>query len=44
MATSVGAARFYSRYGNPTVNAFEEAIAELEGAEAARASRRARAP
>jgi len=37
MATSVGAARFYSRYGNPTVNAFEEAIAELEGAEAARA-------
>jgi len=37
MATSVGASRFYSRYGNPTVNAFEEAIAELEGAEAARA-------
>ncbi len=37
MATSVGAAQFYSRYGNPTVNAFEEAIAELEGAEAARA-------
>ena len=37
MATSVGAATFYSRYGNPTVNAFEEAIAELEGAEAARA-------
>jgi cystathionine beta-lyase/cystathionine gamma-synthase len=37
MATSVGAAQFYTRYGNPTVNAFEEAIAELEGAEAARA-------
>ena len=37
MATSTGASTFYSRYGNPTVNAFEEAIAELEGAEAARA-------
>ncbi|MHB1139725.1 MAG: PLP-dependent transferase, partial [Microthrixaceae bacterium] len=37
MATSVGASTFYTRYGNPTVNAFEEAIAELEGAEAARA-------
>jgi cystathionine beta-lyase/cystathionine gamma-synthase len=37
MATSVGAERFYSRYGNPTVNGFEDAIAELEGAEAARA-------
>jgi len=37
MATSVGADRFYSRYGNPTVNAFEDAIAELEGAEGARA-------
>ncbi len=37
MATSVGADRFYSRYGNPTVRGFEEAIAELEGAEAARA-------
>jgi cystathionine beta-lyase/cystathionine gamma-synthase len=24
---------FYSRYGNPTVRAFEEAVAELEGAE-----------
>ena len=36
-ATSVGASRFYTRYGNPTVNAFEEAVAELEGAEAARA-------
>ncbi len=37
MATAVGAERFYSRYGNPTINAFEAAIAELEGAEAARA-------
>jgi cystathionine beta-lyase/cystathionine gamma-synthase len=26
---------YYSRYGNPTVRAFEEAIAELEGAESA---------
>ena len=37
MATSVGADRFYSRYGNPTVAGFEDAIADLEGAEAARA-------
>ncbi len=37
MALSVGATQFYSRYGNPTVNNFEEAIAELEGAEASRA-------
>jgi cystathionine beta-lyase/cystathionine gamma-synthase len=37
MATTVGAERFYSRYGNPTVRAFEEAMAELEGAESARA-------
>ena len=29
--------RFYSRYGNPTVAAFEDAIAELEGAESGRA-------
>lgn len=36
MATSVGADRFYTRYGNPTVSAFEEAVADLEGAEAAR--------
>ncbi len=28
---------FYSRYGNPTVRAFEEALAALEGAEAAQA-------
>ncbi|MCB0971919.1 MAG: aminotransferase class I/II-fold pyridoxal phosphate-dependent enzyme [Acidimicrobiales bacterium] len=37
MATSVGADRFYSRYGNPTVTGFEDAVAQLEGAEAARA-------
>lgn len=37
MATSVGAPKFYSRFGNPTVNGFEEAIADMEGAEAARA-------
>lgn len=37
MATGVGATRFYSRYGNPTVNGFEAAIADLEGAETARA-------
>lgn len=27
--------RFYTRYGNPTTNAFEQAVAALEGAEAA---------
>lgn len=37
MATAVGEARFYSRYGNPTVAGFEDAIAQLEGAETARA-------
>jgi cystathionine beta-lyase/cystathionine gamma-synthase len=37
MATGVGAHRFYSRYGNPTVAGFEDAIAQLEGAETARA-------
>ncbi|HSL58189.1 MAG TPA: aminotransferase class I/II-fold pyridoxal phosphate-dependent enzyme [Acidimicrobiales bacterium] len=37
MATQSGANRFYTRYGNPTVRAFEEAIADLEGAESARA-------
>lgn len=37
MATTTRATEFYSRYGNPTVAAFESAIAELEGAEAARA-------
>lgn len=37
MATTTGATEFYSRFGNPSVAAFEEAMAELEGAEAARA-------
>ena len=37
MATSIAPERFYSRYGNPTVADFEAAIADLEGAEAARA-------
>ena len=32
-ATGQRAKEFYGRYGNPTVRAFEEAIAELEGAE-----------
>jgi cystathionine beta-lyase/cystathionine gamma-synthase len=37
LATAVGASQFYSRYGNPSVCAFEDAIAQLEGAEQARA-------
>jgi len=37
LATTPGQPRFYSRYGNPTVAAFEEAIATLEHAEMARA-------
>jgi cystathionine beta-lyase/cystathionine gamma-synthase len=37
MAHSTRATEFYGRHGNPTVSAFEQAIAELEGAEAARA-------
>ena len=32
-ATGTRAGEFYSRYSNPTVRAFEEAIAELEGSE-----------
>jgi len=32
-ATGLRADEFYSRYANPTVRAFEEAIADLEGAE-----------
>lgn len=32
-ATAMRGAEFYSRYGNPTVRAFEEAIADLEGAD-----------
>ncbi len=37
LATGVGATRFYSRYGNPSIEAFESAIADLEGSEGARA-------
>ena len=37
LATRPKADNFYSRYGNPTVNAFEDAVAQLEGAEAAQA-------
>ncbi len=36
-ATDPTSGRFYSRNGNPTVQDFEQAIARLEGAEAARA-------
>ncbi|HLK23307.1 MAG TPA: aminotransferase class I/II-fold pyridoxal phosphate-dependent enzyme [Caulobacteraceae bacterium] len=35
MATQPRHAGFYTRYGNPTVRQFEEAVAGLEGAEAA---------
>jgi len=37
VATDPTSDRFYSRNGNPTVAAFEHAIARMEGAEAARA-------
>ncbi|MTB11316.1 MAG: hypothetical protein F2928_04115, partial [Actinobacteria bacterium] len=37
LAHSTQAKKFYSRHGHPTVNAFESAVAELEGAQAARA-------
>ena len=37
LATTPRVDGFYSRYGNPTVRAFENAVAELEGAEAAQA-------
>jgi cystathionine beta-lyase/cystathionine gamma-synthase len=37
LATTVDPDRFYSRHGNPGVRAFEQAVADLEGAEAARA-------
>jgi cystathionine beta-lyase/cystathionine gamma-synthase len=37
MAHSTRASHFYGRHGNPTVAAFEQAVAELEEAEAARA-------
>jgi cystathionine beta-lyase/cystathionine gamma-synthase len=36
-ATSLRADEFYGRYANPTVRSFEQAIAELEGAEEAMA-------
>jgi cystathionine beta-lyase/cystathionine gamma-synthase len=34
-STQPRVAHFYSRYANPTVNAFEDAVAQLEGAESA---------
>jgi len=37
MASSPGADRFYSRWGNPSVCDFEDAVAAMEGAETARA-------
>lgn len=37
LASTPRASRFYSRYSNPTVEAFESAVAALEGTEAARA-------
>ena len=37
LAEDTHSTRFYTRYGNPTVKAFEEAVADLEGTEAARA-------
>ncbi len=37
MATDTHSSRYYSRYGNPGVRAFEDAIADLEGTESARA-------
>jgi cystathionine beta-lyase/cystathionine gamma-synthase len=37
-AMALRSQQFYSRYANPTVNEFERAIAELEGAEAALAT------
>ena len=37
-STGARAQQFYSRYANPTVTAFEDAVAALEGAEAALAS------
>jgi cystathionine beta-lyase/cystathionine gamma-synthase len=35
MSTAPRAERFYSRYSNPSVKAFEDAVAQLEGAEGA---------
>ena len=36
-ALDTHSSRYYSRYGNPTVRAFEDAVADLEGTESARA-------
>ena len=37
LAVDTHSTRYYTRYGNPTVKAFEEAVADLEGTESARA-------
>ena len=37
LAVDPHSTRFYTRYGNPTVKAFEDAVADLEGTESARA-------
>ena len=37
LAVDTHSSRFYTRYGNPTVKAFEDAVADLEGTESARA-------
>lgn len=37
LAVDTHSSRFYTRYGNPTVRAFETAVADLEGTEGARA-------
>ena len=37
LAADSHSTRFYTRYSNPTVRAFEDAVAELEGTESARA-------
>ena len=37
LAVDTHSTRFYTRYGNPTVKAFEDAVADLEGTESARA-------
>ncbi len=36
-ASDTHSSRYYTRYGNPTLKGFEEAIADLEGTESARA-------
>ncbi len=37
LAVDTHSTRFYTRYGNPTVKAFEDAVADLENTESARA-------